>query len=264
MYAFSHIPKTAGTSLNYLLRRYYGPKLLAVDPRKKGAYTQLDLKKDLKLFKNIQCITSHRLKPFMPFDQELQWFTFMRNPEKRFISQYIHQQTGKVEQYKMDIFAWSKKFKRSNWHTKWIAGEEDLEAAKQIIEEKNIFVGLTERFDESILLMKKALNMEGADLRYGSRRMVVRNTTIKDEIINNYDKYKELILEQNEKDIALYNYVSDHVFSKSVEAYGKEQLATDLSELQASIANYENTSSWKYTRFRLQHNLLYKPYRKLS
>lgn len=68
----------------------------------RSIYLYQDLKKDARLFRRLKCITGHGLKPFVDFreyESRLRWFTFLRDPKKRFISHYIHQQTSDVDHY---------------------------------------------------------------------------------------------------------------------------------------------------------------------
>ena len=72
------------------------------------------------IYKKLHCISAHAIKPFIDYSKysndRLAWFTIIRNPIKRYISQYIHQYTGKLEQYKIPIDEWAKKFNRKNFY----------------------------------------------------------------------------------------------------------------------------------------------------
>ena len=136
---FSHIPKTAGTTLNYLLRRRFGMNLLAAKVRKDSgdiAYRPVDLKMDLAIYRHCQCLSGHGLKPyvnFQEFQDKLRWFTFVRRPADRFLSLYIHQFTSGKPQFKLDFIDWAKKFKRDNGMVRMIAGEANIAKAKDIL-----------------------------------------------------------------------------------------------------------------------------------
>lgn len=248
MLAFTHIPKTAGTTLNYILQKNFGYRLNSVILRKGPNYNYADLKKDNFIYGNAICIAGHGVKPFInykEYNDRLKWFTFLRDPIKRYVSQYIHQQTGELKQYHLPIEKWGEKYARSNWQVKWIAGEEDLEAAMQIIDEKFIFIGLTEKFDESLLMMKNIFNLN-IDILYDKPKMVVRNNDLKDEFLKT--RYTELLpfyREQNELDLKLYDYVMDKVYPK---------------QKRKSIQTTTPLTKFNLIKFKLKRDLVYKPY----
>ncbi len=257
MYAFCHIPKTAGTTLNYILQSNFGPDLLSIIPRSKTDYNYNELKLDLKLYKKIKCISGHGLKPYIDYKEysdDLKWFTFIRKPINRYVSQYIHQYTGTNELYNLPIEDWAAKFNRSNWLVKWLAGEENFEKAIQIIDDKFIFVGLVEDFDNSLKQMKSIFESK-IDISYNKPRMVVRDNELKNQLL--VERYKELLPlynEQNELDIKLYNYIRDVVYKKQQDQIQKLHETSDLN------AYYSSNPKMNEYMFKLKRNLIYKPF----
>jgi hypothetical protein len=254
MLVFSHIPKTAGTSLAFLLQRYYGSRLLSAQYRKDSLYKYEDLKKDLKIYPHVQCLTGHSVKPFVDFKEynsQMHWFTFLREPKKRFISHYIHQyNSGANIQFRMDFVEWTQKYNRKNWMVRMIAGIEDLEAAKQILREKFKFVGVTEKYDESLVIMKNSLGLSDFNIDYHAPKNISKDIEIRKKISDNDQLYKDLILEQNELDIELYDYVLKNIWEKQKNDY----YAPDQSK---SRIIHEKIKLAEYNLFR---NLIYKPY----
>jgi len=256
--AFTHIPKTAGTTLNYLLQKNFGPKLNAIIPRKGGVYNYKNFKNDRLIYPNLSCISGHGLKPFIDykeFDANLRWFTFLRDPIKRFVSQYIHQQTSSSDKFNMPIKDWASKYERSNWQVKWIAGEEDLEAAKQIIREKFIFIGLTERFNESLnifkILLSHNFNLQ-FDVNYSQPKMVARDNSLKKKLlIDDIAELNEFYLEQNDLDIKLYDFVLEHFFENQLQNIDQNIITKNNRDFK----NFANLNL-----FKLKRNLIYKPY----
>jgi hypothetical protein len=251
---FSHIPKTAGTTLSYLLKRHFGNKLLAVRYRSNNSATYLpeDLNKDLSFLPRVRLISGHSLKPFIDFkeyEKKMDWFTFLRKPEKRFISHYIHQQTNNDPQYKMSLADWSSKFNRKNWMVRMIAGEENLEKAIEILENKFLFVGLTEKFDESLEIMKSVLNLPGFDTSYTKKKMTGKDSSLKEEIYNNYSNYEKCIKENNVLDSKLYEYVRAHIWPKYPSIEEKQSFHLPLYK-----------EKWNLMECKIQNNLLYKPF----
>ena len=262
IFAFSHIPKTAGTTLNYLLRAYFKEKLLASIYRAgslDNAYQYSNLKKDSRLYWNVKCISGHGLKPFVDFKEyndRLVWFTFLRKPEKRFISHYVHQQTGSIPKYHMDLVNWASKYSRNDWMVKMIAGEENLNKAIDILEERFKFVGFSEDFDESLVYLKHELNWLDFNTYYNEPKMVIRDTSIKDKIYNNYSKYESCIKENNQLDDALYDYCRVHFWDNYQEKYKALEKTIDKTE------TYNKEKG--ILRFKLQNNLIYKPFVKID
>lgn len=259
MFAFTHIPKTAGTTLNYILQKNFGSFLHAIIQRKGARYNYDDLKQDKFIYKNAKCISGHVLKPFIDYKEyndKLKWFTFLRDPIKRYVSQYIHQQTNSNPQYNLPIQEWGEKFSRSNWQVKWIAGEEDLEAAKQIIREKFIFIGITEKFDESLVMMKNCFDIN-IDISYEKSKMVVRDDKLKKELLKNkFDELLPFYKEQNSLDIQLYNYVERSIFKKQNKLLNKTEV---IPEFHNNYQGRINLISYK-----LKRNFIYRPFVKLK
>lgn len=256
---FSHIPKTAGTSLKFLLRRYFGVRLMdaAFNKNQKDlSYQYNDLKSEKWLFPKLELITGHSVKPyvdFKEFNKQLEWFTFLRKPSKRFVSHYIHEQTGDNPKYKMNIIDWSKRFKRQNWMVRMLAGEENLDKAKDMLHEKFKFIGSTESFDKSVLLMKNAFQLHGFDTTLKSKKMVIRDSNLKSHIQNNYNIFEEVINENNNLDDELYKYFLNNIWDSQKEKF------KSFDEKEISVNHYKNIKFGFFHR-----NILYKPYTNLK
>ena len=215
MLVFSHIPKTAGLTLNGILRKSFGSKLISVIPGKGTTYTKADFELDFGQNNFPLGISGQGLKPYVDFgehESNFQWITFLRDPIERYVSQYLHQQEYSPDEYVMDIVPWSEKYERSNWQVKWLAGEENLEKAKEIAHEKFSFIGVVEHFDESIELLNQRLNTS-LDVSYQAHKNVAKDNTLKKSLLGD-DKMRSFIAEQNDLDIQLYNYVLDNIFYK--------------------------------------------------
>lgn len=261
IYVFSHIPKTAGTSLNYLIRAYFRSSLMAVRHRSSNGdavYKYSDFKKDKNLFLNLRCISGHSLKPyefFHEYERKMRWFTFLREPKNRYVSHYIHQRTSGNGLYDLDLHKWALKFNRRNWMVRMIAGEENLQKAIDIIEQKFAFVGFTEFFEESLIIMQHELCWEGFNNFYQAPKMVVRDNQLKQEIFSNKEKYDSLLCSENNLDIQLYEYFLTGLW----EEY-KAKYASSLKELDQS--NSYN-KKWGNFMFNLQDKIVYQPGRRV-
>lgn len=226
----SHIPKNAGTTMVDILRRTYGVAHFDVLPRMNSGilqYTGRELQLDMKRFPWMQSISGHFLRPWEDYgkiSEKLLWFVFLRDPIQRFLSQYEYQ----VMRYNLspDFFAWKRKYTLNNQQVIHLAGALDLDAAKQILETRISVLGLVERFDESLLIIKKRLNLNSLNIKYRKARNT-SNGTLKKEILDDYDKYKDIICESNLLDIELYDYAINVLWRRQTLEYGEDQLQLD-------------------------------------
>src|SRR3989304_3570927 len=171
MLVFIHINKTAGRTVRYILRSSFGLRHCEVEPwRAPGTdppFSTYDLQRLRRFYPNLESIGGHRVTGYVDLQEngtQFKYFTFMRDPLKTCASrfQYNIQYRGK----KHLIFEeWIQKEWTRNHQTKMIAGVPDVNKAIRIIQDKNIFVGLTERFDESMVLLK-ALVADNLNISY--------------------------------------------------------------------------------------------------
>ena len=260
--AFSHIPKTAGMTLNYLLRRHFGCGHLSVSYRgNQVVYTARDLKRDLRIQPFIKSISGHSLKPFVDFREfSLCWYTYLRNPVDRFISHYQYEveKGGK----RCSFREWYKTFHRENWQVRMLAGEEDLLAAKQILLEKFVFVGVQEHFDESLLILRSRLGIDDFEVSYAKPINASQSGIIRTNIGQNYESYEAEILEQNRLDIELYQFVTEEIWSRQLRDYGVENMQSDLRSCFGKLFGLQKRIEYgiKNIAYLSQRNLIYKPF----
>ena len=261
--AFSHIPKTAGTTLNMILKRHFGFHHIAVEHRtKRPLYTQRDLSIDLKLHPRAESLAGHTLKPFVDFgrnDERLVWYTFLRDPIDRFVSHYQHQFTSGITKFHVPFVEWMQMYERQNWMVRMLAGEEDVEAAKQILTTRMHFVGFTDQFDESLILLRYFLQVHDMEVDYSNPTNISSKNGIRKHIAEHMDDYKGEIIDRNSLDIELVRFAMDKIWTRQVAQYGADRLAIDRDVLfrQARLGFVERCNVWKYVAYR---NMIYKPY----
>ena len=77
-----------------------------------------------------------------------------------------------------------------------------------------------------------------------------------------YNKYKNVVISNNDNDIQLYQFVLDTIWKNQIEEYGLNKLAFDLNQ-EFNLRQqtyYENLSSNVKTMLnRTYRNVLYKP-----
>ena len=223
---FAHMMKTAGTALTKQLISHYGSKLHLVPGGLRMndcSYTNKELKKDFaKVNRQLSVITGHPLRPHLDFhlpNAELRWFTFLREPTKRYLSHYLHDykwsENFRYKRYQSmknnSIVEWEKVENYKNYQTRFIAGETNLDKAIEILETKMAWVGTADHYDESLLAFKGFFGLHdlctsGRKTNTSLAREDVRKETVK--------KYSEFITEQNQTDLQLYEYFRNHLWPK--------------------------------------------------
>jgi hypothetical protein len=263
--AFAHIPKTAGQTLIYLLRRNFGSRHLDVQRRRRShpldLYRPCDLNIDLRLCPRLASIAGHHLQPHVDmgeFSDHLDWYTFLRNPIKRYISHYLF--SVEVMGSKLTIDQWLDidPLYRTNTQVVHLAGRQDLDAAQQILSERFQAVGLLEHFDESLLIFRHRLGLKGFEVCYDRPKNVGKTSDLRERVMDRFDEYKDRIYENNELDLQLYEWVLNDLWPQQVAQYGKERLKRDAETefigYRPSIADKRNLATSL-----LQRNILYKP-----
>ncbi|MDR1777428.1 MAG: sulfotransferase family protein [Desulfovibrio sp.] len=174
---FLHIPRTAGTTLNSVLTANYAPEeVLSVydkdDYKAHRAHSPAELAK-------IRLIQGHLLLPrFDPpgiYGLDVRVFTFVREPVSRLVSEYLFLKSWKANHLYAYLHEQSVSFRRyiesddkrlryrgKNFMTRCISGlstgdraypARAVARAKQHLEKVFGFVGIQERFPESLLLL---------------------------------------------------------------------------------------------------------------
>ncbi len=259
MLVFIHINKSAGTTFTHILRSSYGLRHCQVEPwhaRWTGApFSAEDLRRLRRLYPRLKSIAGHRIVGYVDLDEPcsgLRYITFLRDPLKSAASrfQYKLQVSGKKD---LVFDEWIQQGWTRNHETKQIAGVDDLDEAIRVIREKNIFVGLAERFDESLVLMR---GLVAEDLRISYEPVnVARRSTLATELLTN-DRTRALLKEAQKVDLELYDHVSRELFPAYRQAYGPS-LDQDVAAFQATQNHRFN--GWNRTLSRVKHYAVYEP-----
>jgi len=259
MLVFIHIQKTAGRTVRYILRSSFGLRHCEVEPwhaQSTGPdFSSHDLQRLRRFYPNLESIAGHRVTGYVDLQEngtEFKYFTFMRDPVKLAASyfQYKVQERG----FKDLVFEeWVGREWPRNRQTKMIAGVTDVSEAIRIIQAKHVFVGLTERFDESMVLLK-ALIANQLNISYKPVN-VARNNTLAEQLLAT-ESTRQMLIEANQADLALYNFVRQELYPTYQQEYG---LA-----LEEDVVRYQQTrdNNFNYTNLtlsRLKQHVLYKP-----
>jgi hypothetical protein len=202
---FVHVPKTAGSTLRSVLNMNEpGPRSRALGNVFKGG-GGIDRTIVTRLRKHegpdlagVGIVRGHfplgireYLPEYLPKQRELRCFTFLRDPVERTLSHYYairdrregEEEAGKYAESPLppdptldDALAAG--YVHDNLQTRMLCGdpepfgevtEEMLEAAKRNLSEELVFFGLTERFDESLVLAKRRLGLRAILYRSSGR-----------------------------------------------------------------------------------------------
>jgi sulfotransferase famil protein len=273
MYAFVHIEKTAGTTLNAILRRSFGTRhcdiRLPLAKRRRDRWEQrayveaADLRRVRRLYRNLRGIAGHNVKPYGDLRAEfpeVEFFTFLRNPASRFRSHYLNRAPGHTQ----EVFdRWTVQDWVHNWQTKMIAGEPHAQKAIDLIGERFGFVGLTERFDESLLLMRRWLREPEFHVEYVAQNRISEKSRPRDRARSKSDmsyldsaSVHARIQEVNAEDQKVYDFVASEIYPRQVADYGSD-LQLDLFELQMKNLFVEDVEEPFVGSF--MRNYIYKP-----
>ena len=242
---FLHVPKTAGTTLNRLIEWEYPVlQMYSVDPVlfkwSSNHLHNLSPKRlrTIRMFKGHMLFGLHKILP-----QPATYITVLRDPIDRVLSAFYF-----MRSYKLHPLYW--KLRRENWtledfvnrsprtnvQCKIIAGAEyeapcTAEICARAMENINrhfTVAGLSERFEESLALMK---------LRYGWKLESYSSFNITRARPKKRDlppSTLELIKEKNSYDVALYDFVTQR-FETAVQENASE-VARLTAELEAARA----------------------------
>jgi hypothetical protein len=253
MYAFVHIERTGGSTVISILRRSFGTghcdiRLpLAKRPGDRPQH-QLDrrvvvdaevLRRVTRVYRNLEGIAGHNVKPYGDLGRsnpEIRFFTFLRDPVARLRSHFLNARL--TDHGPQDFARWIAATWVHNWQTKMIAGEPDAQKAIELLSTDFKFVGLTERFDESVLMLGQWLQNPGFRPEY--RRInqlsdkrppheiarLQRDTRYLDS-----DPARTRIQEAIGEDQKVYDFVAATIFPRQLAAY-QGKLESDLRDFR--------------------------------
>jgi sulfotransferase famil protein len=257
MLVFVHINKTAGTTVRYILRSSYGPRHCDVEPwdgtSSNRQFSATDLQRVRRLYPRLASIAGHRITGHIDLGQaDLNYFTFVRDPMRMCASRFQYQLEHRKKR-NLTFEGWITKDWARDAQTKRIAGTPDAAEAIAVVSKKDIFVGLTERFDESMVLLQ-VLRAPSMNIDY-ARRNVAGRSMIAQRLLAD-EAARQLIIDANRADLELYDYVSNELYPTYRRAYGPS-LEDSVERFRASMRKSFNTSN--LLRHRLKHNGVHRP-----
>jgi len=242
MFVFLHIPKAAGTSFRFILENTFGVRHCHAPHCRSKRFEERDLARAMRFFPGLKSLAGHNLVDPMrlPIPDPF-YMTMLRDPVVRVVSKYQDSvlRGGNTRPFEQTVLEseWYR-----NYQVRKIAGEEDLEKAKRLIERYH-FVGLTERFDLSLHLLGR-LTPEPLNLNY-RKYVIPKNDRVKNEVLADSAKL-DFAREHNALDIELHRYVVEEVFPERCRRVGLEPDAN-----VPTFNTYTHDFRWRYRTGRL-------------
>ena len=189
MFVFIHIPKTAGTTLGTILRRGFGPGYIPLyDSAKHDFFSNEECRAAATFFTEAKCIASHDFAAPLAqpegVDVTYEPLTVLRHPADRVLSLYHYQRRASehdsrhpfarlpFDEYlkksiERDMERSDGKFSHvANTQAYMLGRGQAIDETMKQMEEDFFFVGLTERFDESLLVLRKKFAERGYDIGF--------------------------------------------------------------------------------------------------
>ncbi len=233
---FLHIPKAAGTTMHKIIERQYGETSIftmdgsrVMESSDEIKNLPVEIKNKIKVLKGHMAFGLHSYMP-----RPCRYFTLLREPVERLISHYYyvirtpkHYLYETVTSKKMTLEDYVRSdlsYELNNGQTRLLGSKNgcpiendiitqyDLIEAKKNLDNSFELVGLTDQFDETLLLAKQAFGWK--NISY-SRSNVRKNFPVKQTIT---DKVITTILDNNKYDSELYVY-ANMLFDNSLRHY---------------------------------------------
>jgi hypothetical protein len=273
MYAFVHIDKTAGRTVRSVLQRSFGTGHCEIrtpyarrpdDPNDRSVYvTAADLRKVRRIYRHLRGIAGHNVKPYSDLGDAcpgVRYLTFLRDPVKRYVSHY----KNKAGVYDRAAFErWAAQDWMHEFQTRTLAGEANAQKAIDLIASRVGFVGLTEAFDESLLMLGQWLGDPDFRPEYRPVNRLVDKNRARDAARAQADTsyldapdIRARLQEMNAMDQQVYDFAVRELFARQRNRYVGD-LAADVAALRERNAQLTDWSEpWSS---RLLRNWVYKP-----
>jgi hypothetical protein len=237
--AFAHIHKAAGTTLLHILRRNFFLRHMDVRPFRKesnGVFRARDLQTCLRLNPFLRCISGHSVRTWSDLEAlvpNVQYITILRDPINRFVSHFLYRQDVMKSTYSLQEAI--DREKDHNLQTKYIAGSDDLEAAKRMLEGRFLSAGVSEEFDAFLLLLRRKLEPAPFDISYVSQNLASRRGKDRKEIARRIiEENHDALVEMHQVDLKLYDYLKNDLLPREKVEYGPA-FERNLAEFQEQV-----------------------------
>ncbi len=265
MLAFIHVAKTGGKTVNMLLRSSFGAAYARALPW--TGITPNDQTKEFvvpkygidefrrlrRLCPFMRCVGGHAITLWSGLHeiQPTRYFAMMREPLRRGASHYqFHARTDRAP---LSWEQWVNWPVHQNHQVRMFARDGNPEAAIRAIERHEVFVGLTERYDESLLILERVVAPE---LNIAYRRLnTASDNTITDQLLEDPAR-RESLRGMYSQEIPLYEYVVNDLFPRFQREYGPN-LARDVEEFRRR--RRDRVNGWNLRWHALYERLVLAP-----
>ena len=226
---FAHIPKTAGSWVNHVLRSSFGTAHCSrFIPREKERYFDLsDLEFALRVFPDIKSVSSHAVRdPARRLPGQKNCFSLVREPLARTASAYQYKvqkglfadrrNAGSLEHFEH----WIAQVENHDYQLRQIAGIASLQRAKQVVADSFFFVGLTEFLEESMnafaRLSPLPIDVSPRRSRGGDPYNRATDNSLSKRLLN--DAYThDLLAAANTRDSLFYRWVKQTCYPEYID-----------------------------------------------
>ena len=213
--AFLHIAKTAGTTLHYVLRRTYGTDYVVVTKRYSEGrrFDVADLERLRRRYRGLRALGGHSVRPLgdlVEVRPELRFLTMLRDPAARCASHYAHNvRRGHTV---LTFLQWIESELNQDYQTRRVAGSADAGEAIRLLDEKFLFVGRFEEFDESLRLLRYHLPDLALPIQAAHRNQNPFRE-LRDEVLAD-SRSRDAISATHQEDLRLYEYVRTTIWPR--------------------------------------------------
>jgi hypothetical protein len=273
MYAFIHIEKTAGRTVRAVLLRSFGTghceirtpyaRREAETDEHRVHVTGADLQRVQRVYRKLRGIAGHNVKPYSDLATarpDVRYFTFLRDPVKRYLSHF----KNRARSYeRADFEQWATAPWTQDWQTRMLAGEKSAQKAIDLFAGRVGFVGLTESFDESLLLLGQWLGERDYRPEYRPVNRLADKARNRDAARAQTDlgyldepEVRERLASINALDQQVYDFCVREIYARQRASY-RGDLAADVAALRRR--NGEITDWSEPLSVKLLRNWIYKP-----
>ena len=254
MILFLHIPKTAGTTFQFILENSFGVGHCHLGHLGNKVADQRDLDFARKCFPWMWSVAGHNLADTVGFKAPSPFcITILREPVARIFSHYQDNFTrgNRKQTFEEMVRADATMV---NIQVKRIAGRADLDKAKSNLE-KFGFVGLTEKFDLSLHVLQKICPVK---LNYNYKRKVTARDNSIRKALEADSRIVDMAREHNRLDLELYDFAVKQIFPKFL-----AQTGFSATDKVASFDKFESELQPNFLLHRLYNQTFFRQVCKL-